>query len=727
MPAVNALIRRLEDGLPADPGQDSADQAERRLLAHLLLYHRRESKPEWWRHFELADMTLVELEYERDALSGLIRMNDVEPVPYKRSLDYAFTFPPQEFKLDLGKVLDQQTGETHTIVAIEDDCIYLRRGKDAPPPAPAALIPPKPIDGGPLRSALVALATELADGRNPSPAARSILRREPPELRSGRLAPDADSLISATIGLVESNLPVQGPPGTGKTFLGARMVVAAMMAGMRVGVTAFSHAAIQNFLDMIEEHASEIGFEFQGMYKGHGYASRFGLIDSCDENKEADGDFELVAGTAWLFCRPEHRGRFGRLFIDEAGQFSLANAIAVAPAAESIVMLGDPQQLPQVTKADHPEGSGASVLEHLLDGHSTISAGRGVLLDESWRMHPEVCAFVSERSYDGLLRSRAACAHRRIDAPGSLSGAGLRVRFVDHDGRSQASVEEAEVIAEHCRTMLTGGIVTDAEGVARELTADDIVVVAPYNLARRCIAERVPTGVRVGTVDKFQGQEAPVVFFAMTCSSGEDVPRGLDFLFDRNRFNVAVSRAQCLAVVVVNPRLLGRRLPDSSGDAARRRGVPIRGDGCSAPGARSSPAQRPLTAAYVSITRLEAGCSPSCLTICRASPSSNGTSARRSVALHARGFANVFGRSATMGASSMPSPRGARASKTRSTPIGNSRSPNRIGSGRSLAGRLTVATPMTRPRSRVGFRKHPRVAYRRSRSPRASRSASRRR
>jgi AAA domain len=204
------------------------------------------------------------------------------------------------------------------------------------------------------------------------------------------LAPDADSLISATIGLVDSNLPVQGPPGTGKTFLGARMVVAAMKAGMRVAVTAFSHAAIQNFLDMIEEHAAEIGFEFEGMYKGRGYTSRFGLVDTCDENKDTDGDFALVAGTAWLFARPEHRGRFGRLVIDEAGQFSLANAIAVGAVAESVI----------------------------------------------------------------------------------------------------------------------------------------------------------------------QGQEAAVVFFAMTCSSGEDVPRGLDFLFDRNRFNVAISRAQCSAVVVVNPGLL---------------------------------------------------------------------------------------------------------------------------------------------------------------------------
>ena len=556
LPDVKALMERLADGLPTDPGQDDADQAERRLVAHLVLYHRRESKPEWWRHFELVDMTLVELEYERDALSGLVRMQDVEPVPFKRSLDYAYAFPPQEFKLDLGKVLDQQTGATHTLVAIEDDRIYLRRGKDAPPPVPVALIPTKPIDGGPLRKALVAFATELADGANPSPVGRSILRREPPQLRSGRLAPDGDSLISATIGLVESNLPVQGPPGTGKTFLGARVVVAAMQAGMRVAVTAFSHAAIQNVLHMIEEHAEEIGFEFKGMYKGHGYTSGFGLIDTCDDNKDTDGDFALVAGTAWLFARSEHRGRFGRLFIDEAGHFSLANAIAVAAVAESVIMLGDPQQLPQVTKADHPDGSGASVLEHLLDGRSTIADGRGVLLDVSWRMHPEVCEFVSERSYDGLLRSREACANRRVDAPGSLSGAGLRVRFVDHEGRSQASAEEADAIAEACRTLLAGGKVTDADGEERELKAHDIIVVAPYNLARRCIDERVPAGVRVGTVDKFQGQEAAVVFFAMTCSSGEDVPRGLDFLFDRNRFNVAVSRAQCLAVVVVNPRLL---------------------------------------------------------------------------------------------------------------------------------------------------------------------------
>jgi superfamily I DNA and/or RNA helicase len=221
-----------------------------------------------------------------------------------------------------------------------------------------------------------------------------------------------------------------------------------------------------------------------------------------------------------------------------------------------MVLLGDPQQLPQVTQGTHPEGSDASVLGHMLGDAITVPEGRGVLLDVTWRLHPDVCAFVSEHSYEGRLQSQAGCALRRVVADGRLSGSGLRAVFVEHAGCSQASVEEADAIADACRILLVGGRVFDEEGVGRDLEPEDILVVAPYNLARRCISDRVPEGVRVGTVDKFQGQEAPVVFFAMTCSSGEDVPRGLDFLFDRNRFNVAVSRAQCLAVVVMNEDLL---------------------------------------------------------------------------------------------------------------------------------------------------------------------------
>jgi predicted RecB family nuclease len=543
---VEALQARLRAG----------GDAERDLVADLLLYHRRESKPEWWRHYELLALPPAELEHERDALGGLVRLADVPPEPHKRSLDYAFGFPAQEFKLDVGQVLDPETRRTVNLARIEDDRVWLRAGVGKAPPAPRALIPRKPIDGGVLREAIVAFATDLADGDDASPAARAILRREPPRLRSGTLGPGEGELVSATLGLDASCLPVQGPPGTGKTFLGARMIVAGLRAGLRIGVTAFSHAAIQNLLRMVEDHAHAEGVVFRGIYKGHGYASPHDLVASCDDNKDADAGHDLVAGTAWLFARPEHRGRFDRLFVDEAGQFALANAVAAAPAADSVILLGDPQQLPQVTQATHPGGSGASVLEHLLAGRATVEPSRGVLLDVTWRMHPAICAFVSERSYDGLLRSRDACARRRIDAPGSLAGAGPRLLAVEHEGRSQASIEEARAIARACERLLDGGTVTDADGATRRLRSEDVLVVAPYNMARRVIAHHVPPGVRVGTVDRFQGQEAPVVFFAMTCSSGDDVPRGLDFLFDGHRLNVAVSRAQCLAVVVLSPRLL---------------------------------------------------------------------------------------------------------------------------------------------------------------------------
>jgi len=562
LPEILDQVDRLNAGLPTSPDQDTAAEAERRLLAHLLLYHRREGKPAWWRHFDLRGKPLAELVDDRGALAGLVRDETRVPVAVKRSLDYTFTFPAQEFRLDLGDAIDPTTGDKFNVVAVEDEQVVLRRGNTQPPPAPAALIERSPITIRVLREALLELSRSILNDDNRFPAARSLLQREPPKLRSGWLGEDLDSLVSATLGLSHSALPVQGPPGTGKTYRGARMIVAALGAGRRVAVTAPSHAAIQNLLRAVETAAFEAGESFTGIYKGSGYTSEHGLIDVAATNAEVTADHQLVAGTAWLFTRPEHREAFDLIFVDEAGQVSLANAVAAGVAARELIFLGDPQQLPQVTQADHPGGSGASVLEHLLDGAKTIAPERGVLLTESWRMHPDVCAFVSERSYDSRLRSRDACSRRRVDASaGSITGTGLRSIPVVHEGRSQASPEEAKVIASACHDLLAGATVIDDSGATRSMEPEDILVVAPYNLAVRCIRDRVPTGVRVGTVDRFQGQEAPVVFYAMTCSSGEDVPRGIDFLFDAHRLNVATSRAQCLAVMVHSPRLLNADCP----------------------------------------------------------------------------------------------------------------------------------------------------------------------
>ncbi len=294
------------------------------------------------------------------------------------------------------------------------------------------------------------------------------------------------------------------------------------------------------------------------MYKGEGYESPYGLIDQGDDNDDVTDDHQLVGGTAWLFAREEHREKFDLLFIDEAGQFALADAAAVGLSAANLVLLGDPQQLPQVTQADHPGGSGASVLEHLLDGEQTIPPGRGVLLTETWRMHPDVCAFVSERSYDARLRSRDACSTRRITATvRRLTGSGLRThrRRARRAEARRAPRRQPRSLPPAATCSRARPSPTTKASRARSSSPTSSSW-RPYNLAVHCIREHVPAGVRVGTVDRFQGQQAPVVFYAMTCSAGEDVPRGVDFLFDANRFNVAISRAQCLAVLVHSPRLL---------------------------------------------------------------------------------------------------------------------------------------------------------------------------
>jgi predicted RecB family nuclease len=556
MPNVLALIEQLRQPQPGDT-EDAA--AERELLANLLLYHHREGKPGWWRYFDLRGKPIMDLIEDRDAVAGLMRDEAIPPTPWKQSLDYVFSFPPQEFRLGTGDAEDPTTGKKYKVVGSGAERITLRLGKTQPPPDPAALVSGSPPPIKILREALMELAQQtLAGDTEKYTAAHELLRASPPRT-AGELGEDSDSVVSAVLGLDRSVLPVQGPPGTGKTFSAARIVVAALAAGKRVGITAPSHAAIENVLRAAEKRAQEENQAFSGIYKpkeGGKYEGPHGMVENAKANGDVTEEFQLVAGTPWLFARPEHRGAFDLVLIDEAGQFPLANAVAVGLASENMVLLGDPQQLPQVTQAEHPEGSGASVLEHLQAGEQTVLEDRGILLTESWRMHPDVCAFVSERSYDGRLRSREACGLRKVTAAAAITGVGLRAIAVEHEGRSQASPEEGEAIAAACRELLAGAKVTNDKGEERTLAPKDILVVAPYNLAVREISARVPEGVRVGTVDRFQGQEASVVFYAMTCSAGEDVPRGMEFLFDSHRLNVAVSRAECLAVLVHSPRLL---------------------------------------------------------------------------------------------------------------------------------------------------------------------------
>jgi len=269
----------------------------------------------------------------------------------------------------------------------------------------------------------------------------------------------------------------------------------------------------------------------------------------------------VIGGTAWDFA---NSGRVPRLALDllvveEAGQYSLANTIAVAPSTRNLLLLGDPQQLPQVSQGTHPEPVDCSALGWLIDGRHTLPAELGYFLDRSYRMHPTVCAAVSKLSYDGRLQSLdEVTAARRLEG----QRPGVRVLTVEHDGNSTDSPEEADAILAEVRGLL-GSAWTDENGTV-PLAQEHVLVVTPYNAQvvtlRRRFDEAGLTEVEVGTVDKFQGRQAPVVFVSMTASSADDVPRGIAFLLNRNRLNVAVSRAKYLCVIVQSP-LLTEYLP----------------------------------------------------------------------------------------------------------------------------------------------------------------------
>jgi len=488
------------------------------------------------------------------------------PVGSGQSLVYPFTFPAQEHKLGAhDDVFDPATGfGAGSIEELNEEAgtLRLRRGPSlAETPLPRSLIPGGAYNTKVQQAALRRLGTAVADGDLHFAAAQSLLRREFPRVRGytqGAPLPQDDSDVARALvsQLDASYLVVQGPPGSGKTWLGARLIVSLIAQGRRVGVAAMSHKSIHNLLREVERVAREEGVEFRGLKKGSKYEGPF-IETSANHDRFADPDEDvlLLAGTSWLFSREEMEGVVDTLFVDEAGQVSLADALAMATCARNLVLLGDPQQLAQVSQGTHPEGAAASALEHVLAGGDTIPPERGLFLDLTRRMHPDVCGFISEVVYAGRLTSIAECAGQSIES-GGLTGTGLRYLAVEHEANSRSSPEEVDVIVEAIREMLEGGRFTDRENVTRRLELKDILVVTPYNAQVRCLKEKLSDGARVGTVDKFQGQEAPVVLFSMATSSGDDLPRNLEFLFSRNRLNVAVSRAQSLAALVASPKLL---------------------------------------------------------------------------------------------------------------------------------------------------------------------------
>ena len=547
--AVAELAERLTDGVPLDRERRTDEQHACWLLAQLLSWHRRESKPEWWAHFNRLAMTEEDLIDDTESIGGLTHAGVVEQV--KRSLVHAYRFPPeQEHKLREGQTPhDPRTGRpAGTLVHLDAAAgvLHLSRSEASEAPHPTALVPAPPISDIVLRRSLQRAGEWVAehgiDAPGPWRAVRDLLLRRPPHPGP-------------------SVLPIQGPPGSGKTYTGARMILDLVADGKRVGVTALSHKAIGNLLTEVADAARERGVPAAVVQKarddevcGHPDVHGTGSNEEVVRLLTA-GEVDVVGGTPWLWARPDLTDAVDVLVVDEAGQLSLANVVAMGGAATDVILLGDPQQLAQPSKGAHPDGAEVSALEHLLGEHATVPEDRGRFLGTTWRMHPDVCRFVSASFYDGRLVSEPSCARQRVHDGPWVGGTGLRWAPVAHRGNRVTASEEVDVVRRGFDALL-GRPFTGRDGVTRALTTDDLLVVAPYNAHVARLADALPDGARVGTVDKFQGQEAPVVIFTMATSSADDLPRGLDFLLSLNRLNVAISRAQALAVLVFSPALL---------------------------------------------------------------------------------------------------------------------------------------------------------------------------
>ena len=540
------------------------------LLADLLDWHRREDKPAWWRYFHVRRLSPAELTGEPDALGGLVGGEVVGQV--KKSVVRRFGFPPQEHKFSAGgTACDPDTDKQWSICDVDDarGTIDLKMGSAYSGPWPAALVEAGPPRTREQRDRLRDLGDRVVRaGVGGGDAATALLLRRPPDAGSspaGSLRAEgetaSDAAVRLAVSLRCSYLPMQGPPGTGKTYTAAEQILELIADGRTVGITGPSHAVICHLIDTVYEHARWRGAGAPRIGQRaerdnpHRHADATTMSNDQLERALRDGELDVAAGTAWLWARTGMAGSVDTLFVDEAGQLSLAGVLAVAGAARNLVLLGDPQQLAQPSHATHPPDAGVSALEHILDHRATMPAGAGLLLDQTYRMHPDLCRFTSEAFYDGKLHGVDGLDRQEVAGFGS----GLHIVEVAHQGNTTASPEEAREVAR-----LTGQLTRQTwrakDGADRPVVPGDILVVTPYNAQIRAIQSALAasgqTGFKVGTVDKFQGREAPVVIYSMATSSADEAPRGMEFLYDLHRLNVATSRARAVAIIVASPDLI---------------------------------------------------------------------------------------------------------------------------------------------------------------------------
>ena len=599
---IAALVEKLKVGIPLKSEERTKEQAATWMLANLLDWHRREKKASYWEGFRLADLDDGELLEDR---AGLGRLEFVARLGVERKIPTdRYRFEKQDTEVRVGKdvfvrVLSTEppppkraNSEKESVGRIDKEQQYQQFGYVVDMDLAARTIDIKktrntadlhrsaiytwesPRKTESHEAALLRLgdwvSTTGIDSPGPLRAVRDLLLRQIPRLSKGEaltLLPLEEPVETArriAVALDNSVFAIQGPPGAGKTYTGARMICKLVDSGKKVGITALSHKVIRKLLEEVVKAAIEDGIDsvkcLQKITEDDDIEPD-PTIPVTKKNEVAwdslkSGAANVVGGTSWFWTPIESFESVDALFIDEAGQMALADVVAVGQAAKNIFLIGDPQQLERPVKGSHPDGAEKSALEHLIGHNKTIPKGLGMLLPETRRMHPKVCAFTSEMFYENRLSAFRTTHPYGLDGHPWLNGAGLWFVPVPHQGNRNAASQEVDVIERIVKSLLNGTVEWSRTATtAKTVVLDDILVVAPYNAQVSDLLSRLPKGASVGTVDKFQGQEAAVVIYSLTTSSPEDAPRGMEFLYSLNRFNVATSRAMSNVIVVGSPRL----------------------------------------------------------------------------------------------------------------------------------------------------------------------------
>jgi predicted RecB family nuclease len=568
---VAELFDAFTRDIPLDPEDRNQEQKALWSLAHLLDWYRREDKVKWWEFFYLADMAEDDLYLERSAISGMSFASRLPKGPKERTPTDQYKYPPQECSIRSGDKLFTQDGEKFgDVVSIDPlaGSVTIKKPMKGTDLHPTCVFSHADFPTTDQAEAILKLGEWTLKNGIDQPgeyrAARDLLLRNPPRLKDGVTIEATDlsmqSICEIGLALDHSTLPIQGPPGSGKTFTAANMICALVQAGKRVGITAISHKVIRKLLDDVVKIANQNAMN--GIRCGHrnktssssGPVLEFANNDETLQALQA-GTANVLGATSFVWSKAAFIGAVDVLVVDEAGQMALAGVLACSASTQSIILLGDPQQLEQPTRGSHPEGSDVSALGHVLEHSKTIDPKLGLFLAQTRRLHPDLCKFTSEVFYENRLVSHAGLERQRIDADEPFVGAGLWVIPVKHSGNQSHSDEEIEAIVSLVNSLTaTGRMWTDGSGSQHPLSLDKILIVAPFNDQVNRLIQRLPAA-QIGTVDRFQGQEGAVVIYSMTASSSEDAPRGMEFLYDLNRFNVATSRARCACIVVASPRL----------------------------------------------------------------------------------------------------------------------------------------------------------------------------